>query len=208
MLACLDHLVSEVLEHQGVGVAQEAGVGGIARNLVVEEQAPVVAVGHGQLAIGQGQPVEHLFLHSVVVVHQGVGLPFLGSVERVLEEFQGQCGLAQLLDDHVLVGGVEIVVVLQRVVVVEILALVEVGHGGVVVVGVDHRVVIGVVAVAIAVDGKLAQTCEPLGSQLVVGEQAECGGQHIGLPTILLGLRVASVAGGDGASQLVVALGL
>ena len=30
------------------------------------------------------------------------------SVERVLEEFQGQCGLAQLLDDHVLVRGVEI----------------------------------------------------------------------------------------------------
>ena len=53
LLACFDHHVGAVLEHQGMRVAQEAGVGGVGGNLVVEEQAPVVAVGHGQFTVGQ-----------------------------------------------------------------------------------------------------------------------------------------------------------
>ena len=52
LLAFLNHAVGAVFEHQGMRVAQEAGVGGIAGNLIVEEQAPVVAVGHGQFTVG------------------------------------------------------------------------------------------------------------------------------------------------------------
>ena len=140
-LAGLDHLVGQVLQHQRMRVAQEAGVGRVGGNLVVEEEAPVVAVGHGQLAVGQCQPVEHLLHHLVVVVHQGVGLPFLLAVESLLEQLQGQCSLAQFLNDHVLIAGVEVVVVLQRIVIVEVLALIEVFHGLLVVVGVDDGIV-------------------------------------------------------------------
>ena len=75
-------------------ITQEAGVGGVGGDLVVEEEAPVVAVRHGQFAVAQRQPVEHLFHHSVVVVHQGVGVPFLRAVEPLLKELQGQSGLA------------------------------------------------------------------------------------------------------------------
>ena len=111
-LSCLDHLVCQVLKHQCVGIAQEAGIGRVRGNLVVEEEAPVVAVRHGQLTVGQRKPVEHLCLHLVVVVHQCVGLPFLFSVESSLEELQCERGLAKLLNDHVLIRGMEVAVVL------------------------------------------------------------------------------------------------
>ena len=141
-LACLDELIGHVLQQQGVLVAQEAGHGGVGGDLVEEEQAPVVAVGHRQLAVGQCQPVQHVVLHMLLVVHQRIGLPLRVAA---LEQQHRQMGLAQLLLHHVLIAGVEQVVVLQRVVVVEVLAAVVAGHRLLVVVGVDDCLVIGVI---------------------------------------------------------------
>ena len=127
-------------------------------------------------------------------MHQGVGLPLLFAA---LEEEQGQVGLAQFLHDDVLVGGVEEVVVLQRVVVVEVLSAVVVGHGLLVVGGVDDGLVGGVVNLRVAVDGKGTQAVEPSLCQRVVGIEAEGAGQHVGLPAVLFGLGVAGIACGD-----------
>ena len=99
-------------------IAQETCIGGIGCNLVIEEKTPVVSVWHGQLTVGQCQPVEHLAHHFVIVMHQGVGLPFLLTNGAQLEQLQGQGSLAQLLNDHILIGCVEIVVVLQGEVIV------------------------------------------------------------------------------------------
>ena len=205
LLACLDVFVGHILEQQGVGIAEEAGGSGVTGDLVEEEEAPVVAVGHGQFAVGQGQALEHLVEDLLLVVHQGVGLPLLFAA---LEEEQGQVCLAQFLHDDVLVGGVEEVVVLQRVVVVEVLSAVVVGHGLLVVGGVDEGLVGGIVNLRVAVDGKGTQAVEPSLCQRVVGIEAEGAGQHVGLPAVLFGLGVAGIACGDRASELVVALRL
>ena len=189
-------------------VAQEAGVGGVGGDLVVEEQAPVVAVRHGQFAIGKCQPVEYLVHYLLIVVHQGIGSPLFRSREFLLEEFQGQGCLAKLLHDDVLIGGVEVVVVLECEVVIEVFALVEVANRLLVVFGVYDGVVCGIVLLRIAVDGELPQALEPARSQRVVGEHAQCGSQDVGLPSVLFGLRVACIACGDAALQFVVALGL
>ena len=141
-------------------------------------------------------------------MHQGVGLPFLRAVKSLLEKLQGQCCLAQLLYDHVLIAGVEIVVVLQRIVIVEVAALIEVSHPFLVVVGVDDGVVLCIVLVRVAVDGELTQALKPSRCQRIVGEETERGGQNVGLPTVFLGLGVAGIAGGDAAAQFIVALGL
>ena len=155
-MASLYHLVSKIFEHQRISISEEAGVGGIRCNLVVEEQAPVVAVRHSKFAISESKPVEHFLLYLEVVVHQSVCLPFLFAIERCLEEFQGKSSLAKFLDYHILIRGVEIVMVLQGVVVVEILTFVEVGNSSVVVFRVDDGIVVSIILVRIAVDSKLA----------------------------------------------------
>ena len=145
LLAVLDHLIRQVLEHQRMRIAQKTGVGGVGGNLVVKEQAPVVTVGHGQFAIAECQPIENLLHHLVIMMHQGVGMPFFCTVKFLLEEFQGQGSLAQFLNDHILIGGVEIIMVLEREVVIEVLTLVEVFHGLVIVCGVDDGGVGGII---------------------------------------------------------------
>ena len=204
-LAGLDLLVGQILQQQGVGVALEAGLGGVGGDLVVEEQAPVVAVGHGQFAVGQSQPVEHVVHHFLIVVLQGGGVPLLVGA---LEQLQRQSGFAQLLHHDVLVRGVEEVVVLQRPVAVEVVAFVEIGPCGVVVPQIDLVRAGGVVAVGVAVDGEEAHALKPLFCQRVVGEQTQRGGQHVGFPAVFLGLRVAGVARGHAAIELIVAFGL
>ena len=204
-LAGLDVFVSKVFQHQGVRVAQEAGGCGVARDLVVEEHAPVISVGHGQFAVGQSQAAEHFVHDFLVVVHQGVGFPF-GIL--ALEEVEGQMGFAQFLHHHVLVGGVEIVVVLQGVVVIQVFADIQVLHGLVVIVRVDDRGIVGIVHVGIAVDGELSQAGEPLRRQRVVGVQSQCAGQDVGLPSVLFRFRVAAEACGDASLQFVVAFRL
>ena len=62
-------------------------------------------------------------------MHQGIGLPFLLAIESLLEQFQGEGRLTQFLHDHILIRCVEIVVVLQRIVVVEILPFIELCYG-------------------------------------------------------------------------------
>ena len=206
LLTCLDILVGHILQHQRVGVSLEASLRGVGGNLVVEEEAPVVAVGHSQFAIGQSEPVEDAVLHLLIVVHQGVGLPLLFAIQALLKHLESQSGLTQLLHHHVLIGRVEEVVVLERIVLVEVLPLVEVGNGLVVVVRVDDRLVVLIGRMGIAVDGKLPQTFEPLRSQWVSRKEPQGDSQHICFPTILLCLRIASIARRDGTLQLVVAL--
>ena len=78
----------------------------------------------------------------LLVVHQRIGLPLRVAA---LEQQHRQMGFAQLLLHHVLIAGVEQVVVLQCVVVVEVLSAVVAGHRLLVVVGVDDCLVIGVI---------------------------------------------------------------
>ena len=110
-------------------VLEEAGKGGVGGDLVVQEEAPVVAVRHCQFAVGQGKPVENAVLHFLIVVHQGIGLPCLGAMKSLLKQFEGKGCLTQLLLDDILVGSVEEVMVLERIVIVKVLSFVEVGNG-------------------------------------------------------------------------------
>ena len=112
LLPCLDVLVGKVFQHQGIGIFQEAGIGRITGYLVVEEQAPVVSIGHGQFAVGKSQPVEHLLHHLIIIVHQRIGLPLFLAVNAQLEHLQGKSCFTQFLDDYILVAGMEIVMVL------------------------------------------------------------------------------------------------
>ena len=112
MLTCLDILIGHILKHQRIGIAQEAGHRRIRSDLIEEEKAPVITIGHGQFAIGKSQPVEHLIHHLLVIVHQGVGLPLLCTRSAQLEHLERQSSLAQLLHHHILVAGVEEIMVL------------------------------------------------------------------------------------------------
>ena len=85
LLSSLDVFVGEVLKHQRIGIPEEAGIRRIAGNLVIKEQAPVVAVRHSEFAVGECEPVQHLCLHLFIMMHQGVGLPFLLTIEFLLE---------------------------------------------------------------------------------------------------------------------------
>ena len=73
----------------------------------------------------------------MIVVHESIRLPYLFAVYSELEHLQGKCSLAKFLHYHILITGVEEVVVLESVVVVEILSLVEVSYGLVVVIRVN-----------------------------------------------------------------------
>ena len=95
--------------------------------------------------------------------------------------------------------------VLQGIVVVEVLSAIELVNSLRVVVGVHHRLVLTVATMRIAVDGEQAQPLEPLSCQRIVGEQSQRGSQHIGLPSVLLGFGVASIARGNRTVQFVVA---
>ena len=125
-------------------VLLEACLCGVACYLVVEEEAPVVAVGHGEFAVSECEPVEYAVLNLLVVVHESVCLPFLLAMQSCLEHLEGKGCLSEFLHDDVLVGGVEEVVILERVVVVEVLSAVEVGYGLVVIPWVDDGGVVGV----------------------------------------------------------------
>ena len=165
-LAGLDMFVSQIFQHQGIRVAQEAGSRGVAGDLVVEEHAPVIAVRHSQFSVGQRQTAEHLVHDFLVVVHQGVGLPF-----RILalEQMEGQMGFAQFLHHDILVRSMEVIVVLQCIVVIQVFADVQVLYGGLVIFGVDDRSVLGIIGVRIAIDGKRTQAVEPFVGQCIVG---------------------------------------
>ena len=72
-LAVANHLIGPLLQHQRVGIAQHAGHGAVAGELVVEEQAPVVAIGHGQLAVAQSQPPKDAVADLAAVVEEEGG---------------------------------------------------------------------------------------------------------------------------------------
>ena len=129
LLPSLDVFVGEVFKHQRIGIPEEAGIRGVAGNLIIEEQTPVVAVGHSEFTVGECEPVQHLRLHLLIMMHQRVGLPFLLAIEFLLEQFQGEGRLTQFLHDHILIRCVEIVMVLQCIVVVEILPFIELCYG-------------------------------------------------------------------------------
>lgn len=59
---------SQSLEEQCIVVAKHTCHRRIARHLVVEKQTPVVAVGHGLLAVGKRQPVKYVSLHGPAIV--------------------------------------------------------------------------------------------------------------------------------------------
>ncbi len=98
--------------------------------------------------------------------------------------------------------------VLKRVVVVEVLTFIEVGHCCGVVVGVDNCVIRCVVGVRVAVDGKFSQACKPFRGEFVVGEQAEGCSQNVGFPTVLFSFGVALISGGYRAIELIVTFSL
>ena len=81
--------------------------------MVVEEEAPVIAVGHCQFSVSQSEPVEDAVLHLLVMVHQCIGLPCFGAMKSLLKKLEGKGCLTQFLLDNILVGGVEEVVVLE-----------------------------------------------------------------------------------------------
>ena len=93
------------LQHQRIGILQDGGHGGIGWQLVVEEHAPVVAVGHGQFAVGQSQLDKHFVPHFLPVVDQFLGLQEL--------PWTGEHAFGQFLETGILIGGMEIVVVLE-----------------------------------------------------------------------------------------------
>ena len=66
--------------------SSQYGQGGRNAAQFVKEQAPVITIGHGQFAVAKCQPVEDIAHHTVIVVHQGVGMPAFLSVESSLEE--------------------------------------------------------------------------------------------------------------------------
>ena len=76
------------------------------------------------------------------MVHQGTGLPLLFPIQSLLEHLECQCRFSQFLHHHILVRGVEEVVVLEGIVVVEVLPLIEVGNGLVVVLRVYDRLIV------------------------------------------------------------------
>ena len=94
-------------------VSQEAGHGGVAGDLVIEEEAPVIAIWHSQFAIRQCEPVQDVVLHLLIVVHQGISLPLFCAVQSQLEHLEGKSCLAQLLLYYILIGSVEEIVVLK-----------------------------------------------------------------------------------------------
>ena len=176
--------------------------------MVVEEQAPVVTVRHGELSVGQCEPVEHLVHDVLVVVHERVGLPFLSSFGSELEHLECERRFTEFLHHHILVAGVEEIMVLESEVVVEVFSLIVVLHGLVVVFWVNDCGVRGISLMRIGVDGESAQSVEPLRSERIVGEESESGGEDVRLPSVLLRLGVAVVARRDGAVELIVALRL
>ena len=91
---------SLLLEEERVGIASHACHCRVGCHLVVEEEAPVVAIGHSLLPVGQCEPVEHILCDRVTVMEQCLALPFLSVA---LEQPEGERGLSELLYDDVLV---------------------------------------------------------------------------------------------------------
>ena len=192
-----------LFEIERVGIPSQTGHRSITRHLIIEEETPVVAIGHRLLTVGQGEPVENILCYLVAIMEQSAGSPAL---TFTLEESQGQRCLAEFLDDHILIGGMEEVVVLKRPVGIEVRSFVEVTDARYVIIGVDHCCVRSVGRMGIAVDGKGAHTLEPLRSQRIIREKTERSRKHIHFPTILLCFGVTDITRGDVSLQLVVAL--
>ena len=197
--------VSQIFQHQGIRVAQEAGSRGVAGDLVVEEHAPVIAVRHSQFSVGQRQTAEHFVHDFLVVVHQGVGLPFRF---LALEQMEGQMGFAQFLHHDILVRSMEVIVVLQCIVVIQVFPDIQVLYGGLVIFRVDDRGVLGIIDMRVAVDGKCAKAFEPLWCQCVVRIETQGTRQDVGFPTVFFGFRVAVVTRGNAAFEFVIAFRL
>ena len=192
-----------LFEIERVGISLHAGHRSITRYLIIEEEAPVVAIGHGLLSVGKGEPVENVLCHLVAIVEQSARSPAL---MLTLEESQGQRCLAEFLDDHILIGGMEEVVVLKRPVGIEIWSFVKITNACCVIVWVDHCCVQSVGRMGIAVDGEGAHPLEPLRSQRIIGEKTERSCKYIHFPTIFLCLGVTNITRRDVTLQLVVAL--
>ena len=99
-LSGFDVFIGQIFQKQCVRIFQEAGHGRVARDLIVQEHAPVVAVRHGQFTVGKRKLTEYIVHNFLVVVHEGIGLPF-GVFS--LEQFECQIGFAQLLYDYILI---------------------------------------------------------------------------------------------------------
>ena len=171
--------------------------------MVIEEEAPVIAVGHGLLSVGQSEPVEDVLRYLVTIVEQRARSPSLASA---LEKPQCQCCLTEFLDDYILIGSMEEIVVLKRPVGIEIRSLVKITNTRSVIGGVDHCRILGIGGMRIAVDGEGTHTLEPLRSQRIIGEKTERSCKHIHFPTIFLCLGVTNITRRDIPLQLVVAL--
>ena len=141
-------------------------------------------------------------------MHERVGLPLLLTDGLLLEEFQRQSCLAQLLYHYVLITCMEKVVVLECIVVKEILSLIEVSHGLLVIMWVDDCRIVGIILMRITVDCKLTEALKPLRSHLIVREQTQCSSQHVSLPTILFSFRIPVITGRYRAVQLITAFSL
>ena len=108
-LSCLRVFQSEVLQHQCLVVLENGSHSSEGRQLVVEEHAPVVARRHGKFTIGKCQVLQHSIEHRFLVPQQGLTQRIFSVL---LHTLQCQVALTQLLNHHILIRGVEIVVVL------------------------------------------------------------------------------------------------
>ena len=192
-----------LFEIERVGISLHAGHRSITRYLIIEEEAPVVAIGHGLLSVGKGEPVENVLCHLVAIVEQGTRSPPL---PLTLEETQCQRSLAKFLDHHILIGRMEEVVVLKRPVGIEVRPLVEITDAGCVIVRVDDCRIQSIGRMRITVDGKGTHTLEPMRSQRIIGEETERSGEHIHFPAVLLCFGVTDITRGDVSLQLIVTL--
>ena len=201
LLSAEERLQASFFKHQRIGIAADGGHCGVGGQLVEEEHTPVVAVGHSHLAVAERELSEHLLpdVGPMPREHLALGTRFL----RVLGQTEGDEALGHLLQHHVLVGCVEIVVVLQREIVVEI-------RSGVPLFGWSARHEGGVVGIgchSVAVETIAQQGFVPLLGVGMLGEEGAGSGQHVRFPSVLLGLGVALEACRHGAGQLEVGLG-
>ena len=185
-LSCLRVFQSEVLQHQCLVVLEDGSHGSEGRQLVVEEHAPVVARRHGQLSVGKCQVLQHSIEHRFLVPKQGLTERILAVL---LHALQHQVALAKLLNYHILIGGVEIVVVLQCVVVVEVLTHIPfLGR-----LTIHESFVCGIAQHGIAVEGKRLHLPIPRISIRLIGIKRTSDGKHIGFPTVFFSFRVTRI---------------
>ena len=62
---------------------------------------------------------------------------------------------------------------------IKVWALVECSYRCLVVVRIDDGLVVDIVLMRVAIDGKLTQALKPLWCQLIVGEETQCGSKNI-----------------------------